>query len=113
MRLQDRCLPVASGRLTTRLGRAPDPDDGALESPGGTQPRLQGGAGAHVFVAAPEVVAVMDSAIGLELGTAAALVLGGAFFVASLTTFFAWGRREIGRGRKNLRPLFPTPPDAS
>jgi len=75
----------------------------------------------QAFVAAPGVVAVMSSvvagaaagiaAIGLELGTAAALVLGGVLFVASLGGFAAWAQRRIARSRTELDVLFPTPAD--
>jgi len=75
----------------------------------------------QAFVAAPGVVAVMSSvvagaaagiaAIGLDLGTAAALVLGGVLFVASLGGFAAWAQRRIARSRTELDVLFPTPAD--
>ena len=71
------------------------------------------------FIAAPGVVAVMDSvvagaiaaiaAIGLGAGTVPALVVGAALFVASLLMFFAWGRRMIAKGRERFEPLYPTP----
>jgi hypothetical protein len=74
----------------------------------------------QAFVAVPGVVAVVDSvvagaavgiaAIGLDLGTAAALVLGGATFLVSMTAVALWARRQIWRGREELNPLFPTPP---
>ncbi len=79
----------------------------------------------QAFVAVPGVVAVIDSvvagailgiaAIGLDLGTASALTLGGAAFLVSLSLFFAWGRRQIGRGLASLDPRFPapTPDDAA
>ena len=73
----------------------------------------------QAFVAVPGVVAVVDSvvagavggiaAIGLDLGTAAALAIGAAVFVVSLTGFVSWGRRAMARGRATLSPLFPTP----
>jgi type III secretory pathway component EscS len=75
----------------------------------------------QAFVAAPGVVAVMSSvvagaaagiaAIGLDLGTAAALALGGVLFVASLGGFAAWAQRRIARSRTELDVLFPTPSD--
>src|SRR5262245_59974199 len=73
----------------------------------------------QAFVAAPGVVAVISSvvagaaagiaAIGLDLGTVAALLLGGVFFVASLGAFAAWAQRRIARSRTELEVLFPTP----
>jgi hypothetical protein len=75
----------------------------------------------QAFVAAPGVVAVMSSvvagaaagiaAIGLDLGTAVALLLGGIFFVASLGGFAVWAQRRIARSRTELDVLFPTPTD--
>jgi hypothetical protein len=79
----------------------------------------------QAFVAVPGVVAVIDSAvagavagiaaIGLDLGVAGALALGGAFFVLSLAFFAAVARRTIERNKAELDSLFPTPPrvDAS
>ena len=76
----------------------------------------------QAFVAVPGVVAVIDSvvagaiggiaAIGLDLGTAAAVGIGAALFATSLACFATWGRRQIARGRAELVPLFPTPVDA-
>jgi hypothetical protein len=76
----------------------------------------------QAFVAVPGVVAVIDSvvagataaiaAIGLELGTAGALVLGGALFVLSLVGFVMWAQREIKRATVELEPLFPSPTKA-
>jgi hypothetical protein len=76
----------------------------------------------QAFVAAPGVVAVISSvvagaavgiaAVGLELGTAAALLLGGVFFAASLGGFAIWAQRMIARSRADLDVLFPTPPAA-
>jgi hypothetical protein len=73
----------------------------------------------QAFVAVPGVVAVIDSvvagaaagiaAIGLDLGTASALALGGVAFLVSLSLFFAWGRRQIARGLASLEPRFPRP----
>jgi hypothetical protein len=72
------------------------------------------------FVAAPGVVGVVDSvvagavagiaAIGLDLSTAAVLVLGCLAFLASLVAFAAWGSRRFDSLRSQLQPLFPTPP---
>jgi hypothetical protein len=73
----------------------------------------------QAFVAVPGVVAVVDSVvagavggiavIGLDLGTGTALAVGGALFTVSLAGFVTWGRRKMGRGRRTLNPLFPTP----
>jgi hypothetical protein len=73
----------------------------------------------QAFVAIPGVVAVVDSviagavagiaAIGLDLGTAVALILGGAAFVVSLAAFVGFAAREIERHKLELDPLFPTP----
>ena len=95
-----------------------DDDLGVLQSSiarRGWPPRSQ------AFVAVPGVVAVIDSvvaggiggiaAIGLGLGSAAAVCIGGVLFLVSLAGFFAWGRREITRGREAFDPLFPTPPN--
>ena len=93
-----------------------DDDRGILQSsvamrelPGPTQ----------AFIAVPGVVAVVDSvvagavagiaAIGLDLGTAGALLLGGAAFLLSLACFVAYAGREIGRYRREIEILFPTP----
>jgi hypothetical protein len=74
----------------------------------------------QAFVAVPGVVGVVDSvvagavvgiaAIGLDLDTAAVMVLGCAGFFASLVSFFAWGTRQFDILRGELDPLFPTPP---
>ena len=74
----------------------------------------------QALVAAPGVVAIIDSvvagaiagvaAIGLDLGTAAALVLGAASFLLSASLFVAYGQRAIARGRAELDPRFPSPP---
>ena len=73
----------------------------------------------QVFVAAPGVVAVMDSVvagatagiagIGLDAGIGWSLVLGAVFFVASLTFFTFWARGRIGGFLSGSEPLFPTP----
>jgi hypothetical protein len=73
----------------------------------------------QVFVAAPGVVAVMDSVvagatagiagIGLDAGIGWSLVCGAAFFVASLTFFTLWARGRIGGFLSGSDPLFPTP----
>ena len=73
----------------------------------------------QVFVAAPGVVAVMDSVvagatagiagIGLDAGVGWSLVFGAAFFVASLTFFTLWARGRIGGFLSGSEPLFPTP----
>jgi hypothetical protein len=73
----------------------------------------------QVFVAAPGVVAVMDSVvagatagiagIGLDAGIGWSLVFGAAFLVASLTFFSLWARGRIGGFLSGSAPLFPTP----
>jgi hypothetical protein len=73
----------------------------------------------QAFVAAPGVVSVISSvvagaaagiaAIGLDLGTAVALVLGSVFFLASLGGFAIWAQRAIAKYRTDLDVLFPTP----
>jgi hypothetical protein len=73
----------------------------------------------QAFVAIPGVVAVVDSVvagavagiagIGLDLGVAGSLVLGGGFFLVSLAYFGALARRAIARYRVELDALFPTP----
>jgi hypothetical protein len=74
----------------------------------------------QAFVAVPGVVAVIDSvvagaiagiaAVGLEVGTAGAVTSGAVLFVLSLSGFVAWGRRQLSKGRREIVPLFPTPP---
>ncbi len=76
----------------------------------------------QAVVAAPGMVAVMDSvvaggfagiaAVGLGLGTAGALVLGALFFVVSFAGFVTWAQRSIASYRNELDVLFPTPPRA-
>ena len=78
-------------------------------------PRLQ------LFISVPGLVAVIDSVVagaaagiaglGLDLGTAGALGLGGCFFLLSMTFFAAWVRGQIGRVSTGIDPLFPTPAD--
>ncbi len=95
-----------------------DDDAGVLESavPGITPtPHLQ------AFVAAPGVVAVLDSVvagatagiacIGVDLGLAASIIVGAACFLGSLAFFAAWARRRIGGFLSGMEPLFPSPPD--
>ena len=96
-----------------------DDDAGVLQTavPGvAPTPHLQ------AFVAAPGVVAVIDSVVagaaagiagvGLDLGVAWSLVLGGAFFCSSLLFFAFWARSRIGGFLSGAEPLFPTPPTA-
>ncbi len=93
-----------------------DDDLGILQSSvamPGRPPRTQ------AFVAVPGVVAVIDSVvagaaagiagIGLDLGLAGVLVLGGAFFLLSLAGFAVWAGRQIERVRGELHPIFPSP----
>ena len=72
------------------------------------------------FVAVPGVIAVIDSVVagaaagiaglGLDLGVAGALTLGGTFFLISILSFAFWAREQIGRVSTGLDPIFPTPP---
>jgi hypothetical protein len=74
----------------------------------------------QAFVAAPGVVAVVDSVvagavagiagIGLGLGTGGALVLGAVLFLLSMAFFAVFAKRSIETHRRELDPLFPTPP---
>jgi hypothetical protein len=73
----------------------------------------------QAFVAIPGVVAVIDSVvagaiagiagIGLDLGTAVALILGIVFFLISLIGFVVWAMRGIARYRTEIDSLFPSP----
>ena len=75
---------------------------------------------AQGLVAIPGVVGVVDSvvagaiagiaAVALDLGTAAALALGGLFFLVSAAGFVFLGDRQIERARNELDPVFPSPP---
>ena len=75
---------------------------------------------AQGFVAIAGVVGVIDSvvagaiagiaAVALDLGTAAALALGGLLFLVSAAGFVALGDRQIERSRNELDPVFPSPP---
>lgn len=72
------------------------------------------------FVAIPGVIAVVDSVVagatvaiaglGLGLGTAGCLILGGIGLVASIIAFATWARKQIVRWGESIRPLFSTPP---
>src|SRR5262249_11657286 len=76
----------------------------------------------QAFVAVPGVVAVIDSVvagaiagiagIGLDLGTAAALLLGILFFLVSLAGFVMWAIRILARYRTEIDSLFPSPSGA-
>jgi hypothetical protein len=80
-----------------------------------TPPPLQ------AFVAIPGVVAVLDSVVagatfgiaglGLDLGTPASVLIGGAAFVVALGVFMLYAVRTIHRYRRSLVIRFPTPPD--
>lgn len=71
------------------------------------------------FLAIPGVIAVVNSVVagatvgiaglGLGLGTASCLVLGGIGLVASVVAFSVWSRRQLLRWSRQIRPLFPTP----
>jgi hypothetical protein len=94
-----------------------DDDAGVLES---AVPGIAPAPHYQAFVAAPGVVAVLDSVvagaaagiagIGLDVGLASSLALGGAFFVGSLLFFSFWARRRIGAFLSGVDPLFPSPP---
>jgi hypothetical protein len=76
----------------------------------------------QVFVAIPGVVAVVNSVVagatasiagvGLDVGLAGALVLGGAVFLLSIASLFAWASMQaIPKTRAQLDDaLFPSPP---
>jgi hypothetical protein len=73
----------------------------------------------QAVVAIPGVVAVIDSVvagaiagvvgIGLDLGTAGAIVLGIVFFLISLASFVVWAMRILARYRAEIDSLFPSP----
>jgi hypothetical protein len=75
---------------------------------------------AQAFVAAPGVVAVVNSVVvgaaagiagvGLDLGLAGSLALGGAFFLVSIASFAAWSMRAIPKAAAQRDTLFPSPP---
>ena len=77
----------------------------------------------QAFVAAPGIVAVVDSvvagataavaAIGLDLGLAGALALGGGLFVLSIAAFTLWAARTIPKTAEQLDIMFPSPPAGS
>ena len=74
----------------------------------------------QAFVAAPGVVSVINSVVagaaagiagvGLDLGLAGSLALGGAFFLVSIASFAAWAMRAIPKTAAHLDTLFPSPP---
>jgi hypothetical protein len=74
----------------------------------------------QALVAAPGLVAVLDSvvagatagiaALGLDLGTGASIGIGSATFVITLAAFAAYGIRTIRGYRRDLDVRFPTPP---
>jgi hypothetical protein len=75
----------------------------------------------QVFVAVPGVVAVLDSVVagaaagiagvGLDVGLAGCIALGGAFFLLSVVSFLAWAMRTIPKIDTQLDDtLFPSPP---
>ena len=93
-----------------------DDEVGVLESAvatSGPMPRYQ------AFVAAPGVVAVINSVVAgaaagiavlaLDTGMAWSLVVGGVAFVGSLTLFVLWSRGKIGGFLSHGDPLFPAP----
>jgi hypothetical protein len=93
-----------------------DDDPGVLQS---AVPGIAPVAHYQAFVAAPGVVAVLDSVVagaaagiagmGLDVGIAWSLALGGVCFVASLAFFTVWARGRIGGFLSGVEPLFPSP----
>jgi hypothetical protein len=73
----------------------------------------------QAFVAIPGVVAVIDSVvagaiaaiagIGLDLGTAGAVILGVVFFLISLAGFVLWAVRILAQYRAEIDSRFPSP----
>lgn len=94
-----------------------DDDAGVLES---AVPGIAPVTHYQAFVAAPGVVAVIDSVVagatagiagvGLDLGIAWSLALGGTVFLGSLMFFTLWARGRIGGFLSGAEPLFPSPP---
>ena len=74
----------------------------------------------QAFIAIPGVVAVVDSvvagaiagvaALGLDLGTATSIALGGVFFLLSVGFFAMWAERVTDSFTAQLHPIFPSPP---
>jgi hypothetical protein len=74
----------------------------------------------QAFVAAPGLVAVLDSvvagatagiaALGLELGAGASIAIGAAAFAIALGIFVVYGLRTVAGYRRDLVVRFPTPP---
>jgi hypothetical protein len=74
----------------------------------------------QAFVAAPGVVAVVDSVVagataavagvGLGLGLAATLGLGAGFFILSIASFVLWASRSIPKTSELFDSRFPSPP---
>jgi hypothetical protein len=93
-----------------------DDDAGVLES---AVPGIAPVVHYQAFVAAPGVVAVLDSVVagaaagiagmGLDVGVAGSLALGGVCFVTSLVFFTVWARGRIGGFLSGVEPLFPSP----
>jgi hypothetical protein len=93
-----------------------DDDPGVLES---AVPGIAPVAHYQAFVAAPGVVAMLDSVVagaaagiagmGLDVGIAWSLALGGTCFAASLIFFAVWARGRIGGFLSGVEPLFPSP----
>jgi hypothetical protein len=77
----------------------------------------------QAFVAAPGLIAVLDSVVagatagiaglGLDLGTALSLAIGTAAFAIVLAAFVAYGIRTIHGYRRDLEVRFPTPSGGS
>lgn len=75
---------------------------------------------AQAFIAAPGVVAVVNSVVagatagiagvGLDLGLAGCLTAGGAFFLLSILSFVVWARHAIPKSAEQHDARFPSPP---
>jgi hypothetical protein len=86
----------------------------------GSAPRSKPRTPFQAFVAVPGLIAVLDSvvsgaaagiaALGLDLGTGAAIGVGGAVFVITLAALVFFGIRTIHGYRRDLDVRFPTPP---
>jgi len=74
----------------------------------------------QAFVAVPGVVSVVNSVVagaaagiagvGLDVGLAGSLALGGAFFLLSIAAFATWAVRTIPKTAAQLGTRFPSPP---
>ncbi len=76
----------------------------------------------QAFIAAPGAVAVVNSVVagatagiagvGLDLGLAGCLAVGGVFFLLSIASFFAWANHAIPKFAEQLDARFPSPPSS-